>query len=114
MPTRPIISLSAQPNIGNGGNTKLGCRNPGAWPLWGTAAAAKTRYTQVADHRSLLLRSPCPAPRPPQSQLRRPRSPTSAELYSAKVVSLMGRIKKAKKVKSKEAKVPYRTLFLES
>ena len=113
MPTRPTKSLSAQPNIGNGGNTKLGCRNPGAWPLWGTAAAAKTRYTQVADHRSLLLRSPCPAPRPPQSQLRRPRPPTSAELYSAKVVSLMGRT--IKKAKSKKTKVPYRTLlFLES
>ena len=55
-------------------------------------------------------------PRPLQSQLRRPGPATSAELYSAKVVSLMGRtIKKAKKAKSKKTKVPYRTLlFLES
>jgi len=51
----------------------------------------------------------------PAPELRRPGPATSAELYSAKVVSLMGRtIKKAKKAKSKKAKVPYRTLFLES
>ena len=91
---------------------KLCCRNPGAWPLGGTEAAAKTRYTQVADHRpssAALLPVPCSHssaagdhPPPPSSILK-------------KVVPLMGRtIKKAKKAKSKKAKVPYRTLFLES
>jgi len=110
MPTRPIITFSAQPNIGNG-EALL----PKPWGLaaWGHGGRRQNSLYPSCRPPPLLGCSP---PRPLQSQLRRRRPPTSAEFYSEKVVPLMGRtIKKAKKAKSKKTKVPYRTLlFLES